>query len=190
MATRTAPAAAEGSPRPVGLLGSTGPTATAPAPVPPPPPPDGRSQGIVPAASRPEADLLRDLAVVPAIGLTDDEAARRLERHGPNAVSSHRARLLPVLWHQMRSPLLGLLLAAALASYFVGERGDAVIIGVIVFVSVGLGFVNEYRAEKAAEGLHSQIRQQCVVTRGGRRPSVDVTALVPGDLVELRLGDI
>ncbi|MFL6114707.1 MAG: magnesium-translocating P-type ATPase [Catenulispora sp.] len=192
MATRTAPAAAEGSPRPVGLSGPTGPTAAAPAPDPaqPPPPPDDPSQGIASAAARPEAELLRGLAVVPALGLTDDEAAQRLERYGPNAVSSHRARLLPVLWHQLRSPLLGLLLAAALASYFVGERADAIIIGVIVFVSVGLGFVNEYRAEKAAEALHSQIRQQCVVTRGGRRIPVDVTTLVPGDLVELRLGDI
>ena len=88
------------------------------------------------------------------------EAQARLARYGPNAVSSHRARLLPVLWHQLRSPLLVLLLVAAAASYFVGERTDAVIIGVILAASVGLGFVNEYRAEKAAEALHSQIRHQ------------------------------
>ena len=112
--------------------------------------------------------------------------------HGtvPMRCPQHRARLLPVLWHQLRSPLLGLLLAAAIASYFVGERSDAVIIGVIVGLSVGLGFVNEYRAEKAAEALHSQIRHQTVVIRGGRPITVDVTTLVPGDVVELRLGDI
>ena len=146
--------------------------------------------GIVAAASWPQAEVLRSLAVDPAAGLSDGEAAHRLERYGPNAVSSHHARLLPVLWHQLRSPLLGLLLVAALASYFVGEHSDTVIIGVIVFLSVGLGFVNEYRAEKAAEALHSQIRHQGVVTRGGRRVSVDVTTLVPGDVVELRLGDV
>jgi len=61
---------------------------------------------------------------------------------------------------------------------------------VIVGLSVGLGFVNEYRAEKAAEALHSQIRHQAVVVRDGRQGMIDVTALVPGDLVELRLGDI
>jgi len=55
---------------------------------------------------------------------------------------------------------------------------------------VGLGFVNEYRAEKAAEALHSQIRQHTTVTRAGATLTVDVTGLVPGDLVELRLGDI
>lgn len=146
--------------------------------------------GIAAAASLPVADVLRELGVAADTGLSKDEVARRLETYGPNAVSSHRARLLPVLWHQLRSPLLGLLIAAAIASYFVGERGGAVIIGVIVGLSVGLGFVNEYRAEKAAEALHSQIHHETVVVRDGRRAAVDVRTLVPGDLVELRLGDI
>lgn len=105
-------------------------------------------------------------------------------------MSSHRARLWPVLWHQLRSPLLALLLTAALASYFVGQRSDAVIIASIVALSVGLGFVNEYRAEKAAEALHSQIRHQTVVLRDGRRSVTDVVDLVPGDVVDLKLGDL
>jgi P-type Mg2+ transporter len=123
-------------------------------------------------------------------GLTADAAAERLRRYGPNAVASHRARLLPVLWHQLRSPLLGLLLVASVASAFVGERSSAGVILAILALSVGLGFGNEYRAEKAAEALHSQIRHQALVVRGGRSMQVDVTALVPGDVVELRLGDI
>ena len=135
------------------------------------------------------ADVLHGMDC-PADGLSADEAARRLSRWGPNAVSSHRARFLPVLWHQLRSPLLGLLLAGATASFFVGERSDAVIIGVIVALSVGLGFVNEYRAEKAAEALHAQIHHQAVALRDGRATEVGVTSLVPGDVVELRLGDI
>ncbi|MEU6371099.1 cation-transporting P-type ATPase [Streptomyces sp. NPDC046931] len=49
---------------------------------------------------------------MPEGGLSSEEAARRLKRWGPNAVHSHRARVWPVLWHQLRSPLLGLLLAA------------------------------------------------------------------------------
>lgn len=152
--------------------------------------PAGSQAGIVPASEATGTGLLQQLGVSADAGLSSAEAARRLARCGPNAVSSHRARLLPVLWHQLRSPLLALLLAAAVASYFTGERSDAVIIGVIVGLSVGLGFVNEYRAEKAAEALHSQIHHQAVVIRDGRPISIDVTALVPGDLVELRLGDI
>jgi Mg2+-importing ATPase len=145
---------------------------------------------VVAAASSPAAEVLDQLGVSAVQGLSSADVARRREQWGLNAVSSHRARLLPVLWHQVRSPLLGLLMAAAVASYFVGERNDAVIIAVIVGLSVGLGFVNEYRAEKAAEALHSQLRQQAVVRRDGRETSVEVTLLVPGDVVELRLGGV
>ncbi|MEO6886133.1 MAG: magnesium-translocating P-type ATPase [Jatrophihabitantaceae bacterium] len=142
------------------------------------------------AAACPVSEVLHKLGVRAEVGLITDEVTRRLAEWGPNAVSSHQARLLPVLWHQLRSPLLALLLTAALASYFVGERSDALIIGVIVALSVGLGFVNEYRAEKAAEALHDQIHHEAVVIRDGKSGPVDVTALVPGDVVDLKLGDI
>ncbi|GAA2332207.1 magnesium-translocating P-type ATPase [Streptomyces cuspidosporus] len=160
--------------------------ATVTATVPTRPPATG---GAAAAATRPAAEALRDLGATEG-GLSSDEAARRLRRWGPNAVHSHRARVWLVLWHQMRSPLLGLLLAAAVVSSFVGERSDALIIGVIVALSVGLGFVNEYRAEKTAQSLHAKVRHRAVVLRDGRPQEVEVTGLVPGDVVELRLGDI
>jgi P-type Mg2+ transporter len=155
-----------------------------------PPQAAGPAASVASAAALPAADVLQELGVTADSGLSSAEVALRQARWGPNAVSSHRARLWLVLWHQLRSPLLGLLLTAAVASYFVGERSDAVIIGVIVALSVGLGFVNEYRAEKAAESLHDQIRHETVVLRDATLGNVDVTALVPGDLVQLRLGDI
>jgi len=153
------------------------------------PRPAADQAAITAACALAAADILGQLDATSS-GLSSEEVARRQGRWGTNAVSSHRARLLPVLWHQLRSPLLGLLIAAAIASYFVGERSDAVIIGGIVAVSVGLGFINEYRAEKAAEALHSQLRHQTVVMRNGQPVSVDVITLVPGDIVELKLGDI
>ncbi|HET7356426.1 MAG TPA: magnesium-translocating P-type ATPase [Nocardioidaceae bacterium] len=152
--------------------------------------PEGPADGIVQAACHSAPDVLRALGVDDRLGLSSKEVSRRQARYGPNAVASHHARPLLVLWHQLRSPLLGLLLVAAAASYFVGERSDAVIIAVIVLVSVGLGFVNEYRAEKAAAALHSQISHQVVGRRDGRFASVDVIALVPGDVVELGLGEV
>jgi Mg2+-importing ATPase len=142
------------------------------------------------AATHPAAEVLVALGSDAAAGLTSAAVAQRRAAFGPNAVSTHHARLIPVLWQQLRSPLLALLLSAALASYFVGERSDAVIIGVIVVLSVGLGFVNEYRAEKAAEALHDQIHHETVIVRDGLPGSVDVTDLVPGDLVSLELGDV
>ena len=144
---------------------------------------------VIEAGSLGVEEVLRRLEVSPA-GLSSDEVARRAAAFGPNAVASHQARPLPVLLHQLRSPLLGLLVAAATVSYFVGQRADAVIIGLIVTASVGLGFANEYRAEKAAEALHSQFQHRTVVVRDGRPVIVDVKTLVPGDLVDVRLGDI
>ncbi|MFC4529999.1 magnesium-translocating P-type ATPase [Sphaerisporangium dianthi] len=152
--------------------------------------PGGPVSEVARAAALPAPKVLADRGVTAEVGLSQAEVARRRARYGPNTVSSHRARWLPVLWHQSRSPLLGLLLAAVVVSYLVGERSDAVIIGLIIAGSVGLGFVNEYRAERAAEALHSQIRHQTEVVRDGAAARVDVTGLVPGDLVRLRLGDI
>src|SRR5205823_11000005 len=120
-------------------------------------------------------------------GLSNSEAARRLATFGPNAVRTHRARFWAVLARQLRSPLLLLLLITASLSFFLGERSDALIIGSILALSVGLGFFNEYRAALAAEALHSQIRHAAVVLRDGRWSSVDVTNLVPGDVVQLEL---
>ena len=141
------------------------------------------------AAPLPAADVLSRLQSGPG-GLTEDEAARRLGVVGPNAVRSHRARALPVLVNQLRSPLLALLAATALASAFLGQASDAVIIGVILLVSVGLGFANEYKAAKTAEALHSAIRHRCVVLRDGHPQTVDVTELVPGDVADLQLGQV
>jgi Mg2+-importing ATPase len=123
-------------------------------------------------------------------GLTTEEAATRLTRVGPNAVRTHHAQGWTVFVRQFHSPLLVLLVAAASISFFVGQRADAVIIGVIVSLSIGLGFVNEYRAERATEALHSQLRPRAVVRRDGAWANVDVTALVPGDVVRLSLGAV
>ena len=123
-------------------------------------------------------------------GLTGEEAARRLRAVGANVLRSHRAQRLVVLARQLRSPLLLLLLVTATVSFFVGERSDALIIGTILLASVGLGFVNEYRAEVAAEALHSQLRHRTMVRRDGAWVSLDVTELVPGDVLRLDLGGI
>ncbi len=123
-------------------------------------------------------------------GLTGAEVSARHEVFGPNAVRSHHASGWSVLSRQLQSPLLWLLLAAAAVSGVVGEGLDALIIGVIVAASVGLGFVNEYRAERAAEAMHSEIRHAVATTREGALVDVEVTHLVPGDIVHLGVGSI
>ncbi|MFD8482877.1 magnesium-translocating P-type ATPase [Kitasatospora sp. NPDC059673] len=141
------------------------------------------------AATQDAAQVLARLGSTRA-GLSGAEAGRRLAAGGPNAVRTHQVRALAVLGRQLRSALLLLLLAAAVVSFFFGERTDAVIIGVILLLSVALGFANEYRAERAAQALHSQVRRTAVVLRDGHEQEVDVTGLVPGDVVRLALGQI
>jgi Mg2+-importing ATPase len=131
-----------------------------------------------------------DLLDTSEAGLSATEAALRLREGGPNAVISHGARPLQVFARQLKNPLLILLVAAALISISVGEGVDALIILTIVCLSVGLGFINEYRSEKAVEELHSTIRHTAVTTRDGRVSAVDVTELVPGDVVALDVGDV
>jgi len=150
----------------------------------------GRRQlDLARAATLPVEDVLDALASRRE-GLSAAEAQRRLAVVGPNALRSHGARPLPVLARQLRNPLLLLLLAAALTSSFVGERTDALIIFLISGLSIGLGFVNEYRSERAVEALHSRLRQTALALRDGADVAVDVTELVPGDVVRIGVGDV
>jgi len=134
-------------------------------------------------------DVAQRLGSGPA-GLTSGEAAARLKRFGPNILSTRQVRAGAVLLRQVRNPILILLLGAALVSGLTGGGTNAVIIGVIVLVSVGLGFVNEYRAESAMSSLRSKIHHDAEVVRDGSTTHLPVADLVPGDLVELRIGII
>jgi len=141
------------------------------------------------AATLPPDQVLERLATPPD-GLSPGEVAHRRSVVGPNVIAVRRVRVREVLARQLRSALLLLLVVTAALSFFVGDRTDATIIGVILVVSVGLGFVNEYRAELAAQALHTQIRHQVVVRRGAHSQTVDVADLVPGDLVRLTMGQV
>ncbi|GAB3979558.1 magnesium-translocating P-type ATPase [Actinoallomurus acanthiterrae] len=143
-----------------------------------------------PEHSDPERPLSGESSPPATPGLTDAQAAAIRRTAGPNAVRSHRTSPLAVLLRQLRSPLLVLLIVAAGVSFVVAERTDAIVIAVIVAMSVGLGFFNEYRAEQAVSALHERLRHRALVHRGGRLVSRDVAELVPGDVVELRPGTV
>ena len=123
-------------------------------------------------------------------GLTSDEAAHRLAVYGHNVLTKHRVTMFSVLVRQLRNPLLILLAGAAIVSGATGGPTDAIIIGLILALSVGLGFTNEYRAERAAVALHSSIHHETVAWRDGARGTVNVADLVPGDIVEISVGAI
>jgi P-type Mg2+ transporter len=151
--------------------------------------PDSTGPTIGEAAALPGEAVLAQLASSPA-GLSDAEVARRRLAAGPNAVRSHSVQPLRILGRQFRNAVLILLTVTAVISFFLGQRADSTVIGIILLASVGLGFVNEYRAERATDALHSGVRHRCVVLRDGRPTEVDVTELVPGDVVRLTLGEV
>jgi P-type Mg2+ transporter len=150
---------------------------------------DWRSLTLASAATLSTDEVLERLDSTPD-GLSRDAAGVRRAEVGPNALRSHGARPFAVLVRQLRNPLLILLVAAALTSFAVGERTSALIILLIIGMSVGLGFINEYRSELAVEALHSQLRHTALVMRDGEPVAVDVTELVPGDVVRLGVGDV
>jgi Mg2+-importing ATPase len=141
------------------------------------------------AAPRPVDEVLTAVGSTLS-GLSVDEARRRLEQLGPNALRTHKANGWAVLARQFRSPILILLLVTAGISLFVGQVTDSIVIAIILVASVGLGFVNEYRAERASEELHSKIAHRAIALRDGVLTDVNVIDLVPGDVVHLALGAI
>ena len=145
--------------------------------------------GLIEAARLEPAEVITRLQSSDG-GLSTTEVTRRLAVYGPNAIRSHGVRALAILWSQLRNPLLILLAAATLVALFTGEVTDAVIILAIVALSVGLGFFNEYRSARVVEALHDSIRHRTLAMRDGQQVSVDVTDLVPGDVVLFRTGDL
>jgi Mg2+-importing ATPase len=122
-------------------------------------------------------------------GLSSAQVAARLARYGPNAIRTHHVKVLAVLGRQLRSAVLILLAGTAVVSYFLGDSIQAIIIGIILAASIGLGFFNEYRAERAAAALHSGVRHTAFVRRDAAFVATDVTQLVPGDVIRLSLGE-
>ena len=96
-------------------------------------------------------------ASVHPTGLTTAEAAARRAQFGPNTVAERTVTVGAVLVRQLRNPLLVLLVAAAIVSAFTGGVTDSVIIGVLVALGVGLGFVDEFRSERAVAALHATL---------------------------------
>jgi len=138
-------------------------------------------------ASLAVSDVLHDLGSS-AGGLTSTQVAAARARAGSNVIRPHRANAAAVLLRQFRNAVLLLLLGTAALAGVLGDVTDAVIIGVILVASVGLGFVNEYAAERATARLMDSLSQSAVVIRDGKTSSVAVGELVPGDIVRLSMG--
>lgn len=123
-------------------------------------------------------------------GLSEAEAAARLERHGRNALPRAKPPgIVEVFLHQFTSPLIYVLVAAALVSLAIQEWSDAGFIGAVLLVNATIGTFQEYSAQRAAEALHQLVTTNSRVLREGDAYEIDAEALVPGDIVLLESGD-
>jgi Mg2+-importing ATPase len=133
-----------------------------------------------------------------AEGLTQEEAARRLRRFGPNEVAHEKP--LPAwlrLWRCYLNPFNGLLSVLACLAWFRADAKATIVIGVMVMLSTVIRFVQESRSNDAAEGLRAMVRNTSSVIRqqpaaAGAAPRREIVQrdLVPGDLVALSAGDM
>ena len=122
-------------------------------------------------------------------GLTTDEAQQRLAAYGPNLVTPRRrTHDLALLLAQLKSPIILLLIAAAIASFFLGDRTDAIIILVIIAISALLGFWQERGATRAVEKLLALVETRATVLRDGQNQEIPSVQVVPGDIVVLSAG--
>ncbi len=134
--------------------------------------------------------VLKELATDAKKGLTAEEAAKRLETHGYNELTREEGiSPLTIFVNQFKNILIGILILAVVLSALVGELVDAAIILVIIIFCAVLGFVQEYRAERAIEALKKMLSPTVTVMRNGREQEVLSKELVPGDILLLEAGD-
>ena len=143
---------------------------------------------------RTQDDILTELESS-ASGLSEEQAEERLERYGENKLAeAKKTTVLQRFFQQLKDPMLLILLAAAAVSAVTnalsGESFTEVfIILVVVLLNAVLGVIQESKAEAAIEALQSMTAAKCKVLRGGELKVIEISRLVPGDVVVLEAGD-
>ncbi|MBI1174605.1 MAG: HAD-IC family P-type ATPase [Sideroxydans sp.] len=143
------------------------------------------------AHTLPVPDVTEQFASHPQRGLTENEAAHRLARYGPNALLEKPPRSpWRMLAAQFADFMIMVLIAAAVVSGLVGDLKDTLTIAVIVLLNAVIGFVQEFRAERAMAALKQMTASNALVVRDGAHLSIPSGEVVPGDIVLLEAGNL
>lgn len=135
-------------------------------------------------------EVLLQLEAFSDEGLSSEEAARRLQECGPNAISeAPPTTFWQMLWEQFNNFVVILLIVAALVSAVLGDYLEAAAITAIVILNAALGVVQQRRAEQALASLRKLAAPEAHVIRDGSRQVISASQLVPGDLVLLEAGN-
>jgi Ca2+-transporting ATPase len=124
-------------------------------------------------------------------GLTTQEARKRLQEYGPNQLKEKEKRgAFRMFVDQFKDFMIVVLIAAAVVSGIIGDLTDTVAIAVIVLLNAIIGFVQEYRAEKAMAALKKMAATHAMAMRDGSAVDIPASLLVPGDIILLEAGSI
>jgi len=126
----------------------------------------------------------------PKTGLSQEEHERRLKIFGYNKLErKKRFRFLKLLWSQLKSPLIFILIIAGVITLFLQVYTDAIVIFIAVAINTVIGIFHEGRASQAFEKLKDAVKKYAVVIRDGKKKKIEAALLVPGDIVLLQGGD-
>src|SRR6185436_15219438 len=126
-----------------------------------------------------------------ATGLSAQEAAQRLAANGPNELKEGK-RISPwqIFLGQFKSLIIWILIAAGVVSGVLGEAVDAIAILAIVVLNAGIGFYQEFNAEKSIAALKKMTAPHAKVRRDGKVTSIPASEIVAGDILSLEAGDL
>ncbi|WP_303862366.1 calcium-translocating P-type ATPase, SERCA-type [Alkalibaculum bacchi] len=139
--------------------------------------------------SKSSNEVLKELDVNPATGLSSQEAQKRLEKYGENKLKAKpKKSLLALFFAQLNDMLIYVLLAAAIITLVIGEYVDAAIIIIVVLINAFVGVIQESKAEKAIEALQQMTTPKTLVRRDGEVKEINSEYIVPGDIVVVDAG--
>jgi magnesium-transporting ATPase (P-type) len=143
----------------------------------------------VPAYTLTAEQVVAELAST-STGLTTAEAGKRRGQYGTNSLpEKESASLLQVFANQFRSPLIYVLVAAAMVSVIIDETSDAVFISAVLLLNAIIGTVQEFSAQRSAETLQKMMMTRARILRDGDTCLIDSRDIVPGDIVLLESGE-
>jgi len=139
--------------------------------------------------SKDKQELIRSLGVDPEKGLTDQEAAVRLNKYGKNTLVEQREiRFLGILREEITEPMILLLIAVGVLYSIWGSLTDSLTIITIIIILVLVEVWNEYRAKRSIASLRQLAPPTALVLRNGQPKEVQTAFLVPGDILLLKMG--